>query len=46
MRRPKDPLRNGETHVVATARQDVVLIHERLKTAQTDYEVRYAKKED
>lgn len=31
---------------VRTARQDVVLIHERLRTAQTDYEVRYAKKED
>src|SRR5262245_46027002 len=33
------------TSGVRTARQDIVLIHERLKTAQTDYEVRYAKKE-
>jgi len=31
---------------VRTARQDIDLIHERLKTAQADYEVRYAKKED
>lgn len=31
---------------VRTAKQDVVLIHERLRTAQSDYEVRYAKKED
>ena len=31
---------------IRTARQDVNLIHERLRTAQTDYEVRYAKKED
>ena len=31
---------------VRTARQDVVLIHERLRTAHKDYEVRYAKKED
>jgi len=31
---------------VRTARQDIVLIHERLRTAQTDYEVRYAKEED
>jgi hypothetical protein len=31
---------------VRTARQDVNLIHERLKTAQADYEVRYGKKED
>ncbi|HEX7180882.1 MAG TPA: type II toxin-antitoxin system RelE/ParE family toxin [Thermoanaerobaculia bacterium] len=31
---------------VRTARQDVDLIHERLKTAQADYEVRYGKKED
>jgi len=30
---------------VRTAKQDVVLIHERLRTAQSDYEVRYAKKE-
>jgi phage-related protein len=28
---------------VRTARQDVDLIHERLKTAQADYEVRYEK---
>jgi phage-related protein len=27
---------------VRTARQDVQLIHERLKTARADYEVRYA----
>lgn len=31
---------------VRTAQQDVVLIRERLKTAQTDYEERYAEKED
>lgn len=31
---------------VRTAKQDVVLIRERLRTAQMDYEVRYAKKED
>ena len=31
---------------VRTARQDIDLIHERLKTAQADYEVRYAKEED
>jgi phage-related protein len=31
---------------VRTAKQDVVLIHERLRTAQKDYEVRYARKED
>ena len=31
---------------VRTARQDIALIHERLKMAQTDYEVRYEKKED
>jgi len=31
---------------VRTARQDVDLIHERLRTAQADYEVRYGKKED
>lgn len=31
---------------VRTARQDVALIHERLRTAQADYEVRYAEKED
>ncbi len=30
---------------VRTANQDVDLIHERLKTAQSDYEVRYAKKD-
>ena len=30
---------------VRTARQDVDLIHERLRTAQADYEVRYGKKE-
>jgi phage-related protein len=29
-----------------TAKQDVDLIHERLRTAQRDYEVRYARKED
>jgi phage-related protein len=29
---------------VRTARTDVELIHERLKAAQADYEVRYAKK--
>jgi phage-related protein len=31
---------------VRTARQDVNLIHERLRTALTDYEVRYGRKED
>ena len=31
---------------VRTAKQDVVLIHERLRTAQSDYEVRYARQED
>jgi len=31
---------------VRTDKQDVVLIHERLRTAQKDYEVRYARKED
>lgn len=31
---------------VRTTRHDVSLIHERLRAAQTDYEVRYAKKED
>ena len=31
---------------VRTAKQDVVLIHERLKTAQSDYEVRYARQKD
>jgi phage-related protein len=31
---------------VRTAKQDVVLIHERLRTAQSDYEVRYASKKD
>jgi phage-related protein len=31
---------------VRTAKQDVGLIHDRLKTAQADYEVRYARKED
>ena len=31
---------------VRTAQQDVTLIHERLRTAQKDYEVRYARKED
>jgi phage-related protein len=31
---------------VRTAKQDVDLIHERLKTAQADYEVRYGKEED
>ena len=30
---------------VRTAKQDVDLIHERLRTAQGDYEVRYGKKE-
>jgi len=29
---------------VRTARTDIELIHERLKLARTDYEVRYAKK--
>jgi len=31
---------------VSTAKHDVVLIHERLRRAQTDYEVRYASEED
>ena len=31
---------------VRTAKQDVSLIHERLRTAQADYEVRYAREED
>lgn len=31
---------------IRTAKQDIDLIHERLKTAQADYEVRYARKED
>src|SRR5947199_5294293 len=31
---------------VRTAKQDVDRIHERLKVAQADYEVRYARKED
>jgi phage-related protein len=31
---------------VRTARQDVSLIHQRLRTAQTDHEVRYGRKED
>jgi phage-related protein len=31
---------------VRTAKQDVDLIHERLRAAQRDYEVRYASKED
>jgi len=31
---------------VRTARQDIDLIRERLRTAQMDYEVRYAKKKD
>ena len=31
---------------VRTARQDIGLIHERLRTALRDYEVRYAKQED
>ncbi len=31
---------------VRTAKQDIDLIHERLKTAQRDYEVRYARQED
>jgi phage-related protein len=31
---------------VRTAKQDIALIHERLRTAQTDYEVRYARKDD
>jgi len=30
---------------IRTAQQDVRLIHERLRTAQSDYEVRYATKE-
>jgi len=31
---------------VRTAKQDIDLIHERLRTAQRDYEVRYARQED
>ena len=31
---------------IRTAKQDIVLIHERLRTAQKDYEVRYARKEE
>lgn len=31
---------------VRTAKQDVGLIHERLRAAQKDYEVRYTRKED
>ena len=31
---------------VRTAKQDIDLIHERLRAAQADYEVRYASKED
>ena len=31
---------------VRTARQDITLIHERLRTAQKDYEARYEGKED
>lgn len=31
---------------VRTAHQDIGLIHERLRTAQRDYEVRYAREED
>ena len=31
---------------VRTARRDIALIHERLRTAQEDYEVRYEGKED
>src|ERR1700710_3065636 len=31
---------------VRTAKQDVGLIHDRLKTAQADYEVRYARQKD
>jgi len=31
---------------VRTAQQDVDLIHERLRTAHRDYEVRYARKKD
>ena len=31
---------------VRTAKKDIELIHERLRTAQEDYEVRYARKED
>lgn len=31
---------------VRTAKQDIGLIHERLKLAKTDYEVRYAKEKD
>jgi phage-related protein len=30
---------------IRTAKTDVDLIHERLKTAQTDYEARYGKKD-
>src|SRR5258708_20873780 len=33
------------TSGVRTARQDVSLIHQRLRTAQTDYEVRYGRKQ-
>jgi phage-related protein len=31
---------------VRTAKQDIALIHERLRTAQQDYEVRYESKEE
>lgn len=31
---------------VRTARQDIALVRERLRTAQEDYEVRYERKED
>ncbi len=34
----------GSPSGVRTARTDIELIHERLKLARTDYEVRYAKK--
>lgn len=34
------------TSGVHTAKQDVRLIHERLRAAQTDYEVRYDRKDD
>lgn len=34
------------TSGVGTVRQDVSLIHQRLRTARTDYEVRYGRKED
>jgi phage-related protein len=34
------------TSGVQTPRQDVRLIHARLRTAQSDYEVRYGRKED